>query len=254
MARETLGDQIDIHGGGRDLIFPHHENERAQSEGATGCTFARTWMHNGMLRFGGEKMSKSVGNIETLRAALDRHGAETLLLLLHRAHYRKPLDYTDDTLADARAACERLRESLARARRAAGGGDDDASAALVAEAEARADAFDAALDDDFSTPEGLAALFELASGLNRAVDAGAASAAALATAADILVERLDVLGLAGLDAGADEVPAEIAALLAEREAARAARDFARADAVRDRIAALGYVVKDTADGPVAERA
>ena len=247
MAMHELGEEFDVHGGGLDLIFPHHENERAQSNGA-GYPFARTWLHNGMLEFAGDKMSKSLGNVERLRDGLDEYGAETLLLLFAQAHYRSRLEYSPATLEQAQAGCERLREALTRARSAAAGDASDAGERLAAGAAAAVARFDEALDDDLSTPEAVAALFGLARDLNQAVDAGA-PADALAAAADLLVDRLDVLGLAALDGGAgDGPPAEIAALAEEREAARAARDFARADALRDEIAALGWEVRDTAQG------
>jgi cysteinyl-tRNA synthetase len=246
MAVRDLGPEFDVHGGGLDLIFPHHENERAQSTGA-GHPFARTWLHNGMLEFAGDKMSKSVGNVERLRDALDARGPETLLVLFAQAHYRSPLEYSETTLSQAAASADRLREALQRARSAAGDDDAQVGAALARAADEAAARFDAALDDDLATPEGLAALFGLARELNAAVDAGAPRGD-LDHALERLVSRLDVLGLAGLDAVADGPPAEVAALAEERDAARAARDFTRADALRDEIAALGWDVRDTPQG------
>jgi cysteinyl-tRNA synthetase len=246
MAMAHLGEQIDVHGGGLDLIFPHHENERAQSEGATGRRFAGTWLHNGMLRFGDEKMSKSLGNVERLADALDEWGAETLLLLFARAHYRSPMDYNDDTLGQARAAGEGLRESLRRLRTAAGDGSGDAL--IVDEAHRRAAAFDAALDDDLATPAAIAELFELSRLANRVIDSQALSTRGAATVADVLLSRLDVLGLAGYGSSDAEVPEEVVKLAEERRGARAARDFARADELRDEIAAAGFVVRDAGDG------
>ncbi|MEI6689474.1 MAG: cysteine--tRNA ligase [Thermoleophilia bacterium] len=254
MAMSALGEEIDIHGGGIDLKFPHHENERAQSEAMTGRPFARTWLHNGMLRFGGDKMSKSLGNIDRLSDALDREGNETLLSLFARAQYRSPLDYSPDSLEDARKSNDRLREALRRAARIAG----DAApvtrgplATAAAEADVR---FRAALDDDFGTPEGLAALFDLVRVLNAATDAGDASPADVAQARAVLIDCLWVLGLDGLGATADGPPAEAVALMQERETARAAKDFARADAIRDELKALGWVVQDLADGPELQQA
>jgi cysteinyl-tRNA synthetase len=252
MAREELGDGFDVHGGGLDLVFPHHENERAQSLGA-GEQFARRWMHNGMLRLSDEKMSKSLGNVEKLRDALARHGAETLCAYFASAHYRSPIDYTDAALEQARSTNDGFREALRSARRyvAAGGGGADAS--LAEGARTASKAFDAAMADDLGTPEALSALHALRRALSAGVGGGQASPASVAAAADELVACLDVLGLAGLDAsdaGSNGgLPAGIEALLAERQAARAAKDFARADAARDRIAALGYQVRDTPQGP-----
>ena len=248
MAMSALGEEIDIHGGGIDLKFPHHENERAQSEALTGRPFARTWLHNGMLRFGGDKMSKSLGNVDRLADALDREGPETLLSLFARAHYRSPVDYSPESLEDARRSNDRLREALRRAARAAGDAAPGAGplAAAAAEADAR---FRAALDDDFGTPEGLAALFDLVRALNAAIDAGDADAGDVAQARAVLVDCLAVLGLDGLATAAGGPPDEAVALMQERETARAERDFARADAIRDELRALGWVVQDLPDGP-----
>jgi len=254
MAMSALGEEIDIHGGGIDLKFPHHENERAQSEAMTGRPFARTWLHNGMLRFGGDKMSKSLGNIDRLSDALDREGNETLLSLFARAQYRSPLDYSPDSLEDARKSNDRLREALRRAARIAGDAapaDGGPLATAAAEADAR---FRAALDDDFGTPEGLAALFDLVRIVNAATDAGDASPADVAQARAILIDCLWVLGLDGLGATADGPPAEAVALMQERESAREAKDFARADAIRDELKVLGWVVQDLADGPELQQA
>ena len=249
MAMSALGEEIDIHGGGLDLKFPHHENERAQSEALTGRPFARTWLHNGLLRFGGDKMSKSLGNVERLSDALDREGPETLLSLFARAHYRSPVDYSPESLEDARRSNDRLREALRRAARAAGDAVPVAGGPL-AEAAAEADArFRSARDDDFGTPEGLAALFDLVRVLNAALDAGDAAPDDVAQARAVLVDCLRVLGLDGLAAAADGPPHEAVALMEERERARAERDFARADALRDELRALGWVVQDLPDGP-----
>jgi cysteinyl-tRNA synthetase len=249
MAEQLLGPGFELHGGGLDLVFPHHENERAQSEGAGHAPFARAWLHNGMLRIGAEKMSKSEGNIERLRDALDRVGPLTLCAFFASAVYRSPQDYDDEGLARAAASNDRFREALRNARRyaaAGGGGGGDALRAAAAEAGHR---FDAAMADDLDTPAALAALHGLARELNAAVAAGDAAPAAVEEAADELVARLDVLGLAGLDAQADgAVSAAARRLMHEREAARAARDFARADRLREELAHLGYAVRDTPQG------
>ncbi len=218
MAEKFLGREFAMHGGGRDLIFPHHENEVAQSRSA-GRPFAQVWAHNGMLRLAGEKMSKSEGNIDPLHAALDRWGAETLIMFMLRAHYASPVDYTDDVLEQARAACETLRNRL----REAPDGQPDPDSHLLARARE-------ALDDDFSTPQALAALF----------DAPAAEAPAAR-------ELLGVLGLGGLAADPDP-PAEVAELASRRQAARAAGDYAESDRLRDQIGAAGWEVRDAPDG------
>src|SRR5204863_3319798 len=198
MAERWLGTEFALHGGGRDLIFPHHENEIAQSQSG-GRPFARVWAHNGMLRLSGEKMSKSLGNIDPLHSALDRWGREAFLLFLLRGHYAAPIDYSDEALAQAAAAVETLRNRL----RDGEGGDDPALLDAVREA----------LDEDFNTPKALALLF----------DAPPASSGAVR-------EVLDVLGLGSLAVEA-RAPAELEAKRVERDQARGAGDFARADAL-----------------------
>jgi cysteinyl-tRNA synthetase len=267
MARAHLGEDFDVHGGGLDLIFPHHENERAQTEGATGGRFCRTWLHNGMLRFGGDKMSKSLGNVEALSDAIDAHGAETILMLFARGHYRSPLEYTDASMDEAARACDRFREALRAVDRALGDpGDADGQQAggtarrtdvagsggspLAEAAAAAATAFDAALDDDLATQVALAALYELVRAANAGLGDGSATPVGLEAARETLVSRLGVLGLAGLagDGAEASVPAEVRGWAEERLAARSARDFARADELRTRIAEAGFEARDTADG------
>jgi cysteinyl-tRNA synthetase len=250
MAREHLGDGFDVHGGGLDLVFPHHENERAQSEGAGAQPFARCWLHNGMLRLGDEKMSKSLGNVERLRDALDRVGRETLLAFFAGASYRMPIDYHERTLEQAAAVAERFRETLRNARRYARSPTAGSDAGVATVGRDAAAAFDAALADDLDTPAALAVLHGLASELNAAVADGDAAPAAVASAADDLCDALWVLGLHTLDPGAlaAEMPAGVVALAEERGRARAARDFARSDELRDEIARQGYVVRDTPQG------
>jgi cysteinyl-tRNA synthetase len=245
MAHAELGEDFDVHGGGLDLIFPHHENERAQSE-AAGERFARVWMHNGMLRLTGEKMSKSLGNIEGLAEALERVGRETLLVFFAQAHYRSPVDYSDSALEQASATAAGLREALRNARRyAAGGGNDATPPGDAADAFER---FAAYMADDLDTPRALAELHGLARDINVAVAGGEADPSGVAAAADLLVRALDVLGLASLDSN-EEASAEALALAEERATARSAGDYARADELRDRIAALGFSVRDTPQGP-----
>ena len=247
MAHEQLGEDFDVHGGGLDLIFPHHENERAQSE-AAGERFARVWMHNGMLRLTGEKMSKSLGNIDRLADALDRWGRETLLVFFAQAHYRSPVDYSRSALEGATAAAAGLREALRSARRYAATGAGGNDATIAATARDAFDRFVAHMADDLNTPRALAELHGLARALNTAAAGATADAEAVAGAADLLVRALDVLGLASLDEQA-ETSSEALELAVERAGARAAGDYARADELRDRIAALGFSVRDTAQGP-----
>ena len=214
MAEKLLGREFAVHGGGRDLIFPHHENEIAQSC-SIGRGFARVWAHNGLLRLAGEKMSKSEGNIDPLSDALDRWGAETLIMFMLQAHYASPVDYNDDALERAQAACETLRNRLR-----SGSGHDPAVAAAVCEA----------LDDDFATPRAVALLFR-----------------APPQARDTVADVLGVLGLGAL-AEADPAPAEVEDLAKARDEARVRRDYAESDRLREEIAARGWEVRDTAQG------
>jgi cysteinyl-tRNA synthetase len=245
MACVQLGEDFDVHGGGLDLIFPHHENERAQSE-AAGQRFARVWMHNGMLRLAGEKMSKSEGNIDGLAEAIERVGRETLLVLFAQAHYRSPLDYSEETLQQASATAAGLREALRNARRyAASSAGDPEPPEYARTAFAR---FTGYMADDLDTPRALAELHGLARDINVAVAEGAATPSGVAAAADQLARALDVLGLASLDREA-ETSEEALALAVQRATARAAGDYVRADELRGRIAALGFAVRDTPQGP-----
>jgi cysteinyl-tRNA synthetase len=232
MAEKELGADFAIHCGGSDLVFPHHENEIAQTEAARGLPLARIWMHNGMVRSDAEKMSKSLGNIFQLSEALDRFGAEAVVAYLSSGHYRQPLEFSEEALTQSAARLERIRNYLGSADEDEGGEEDP----FVAE---RREAFLAALADDFNTPRAWAAVFELVAEGNRRPLPGARGA---------LMEMLGLLGLESVAAGDDGADPEAEALLAEREAARAERDFARADELRDQLAALGWTVRDTPEG------
>ena len=249
MAERHLGLGFDVHGGGLDLVFPHHENERAQTE-ACGCgVLARRWLHNGMLRLQDAKMSKSKGNVERLHDALERLGGpETLLMYFAGAHYRSPVDYSEDALDQARASARSLREALRGARRALDGsaeGNDPAFRELALGAGA---AFDERMADDLDTPRALAVLHGLAGAINSDVAASAPDRVALSSALETLLLCLDVLGLASLGDEQD-VPPHVLDLASARESARRQRDFAESDRLRDEIAGLGFVVRDTASGP-----
>jgi cysteinyl-tRNA synthetase len=240
MAEAELGPSFAIHGGGSDLVFPHHENEIAQSEGA-GRPFARAWMHNGMVETDAEKMSKSEGNIFQLSEALDRYGREAVVDYLISGHYRQPLAFGPEQMEQAQARVERLRNFFREHGVPAAGGpvmgeDGVGEDEFVA---ARLGGFFDALADEFNTPRAMAEAFELVAEANRRELPGAPEA---------LREMLAIVGLDSLaetEAGGD---AEAEGLLAERERARAARDFARADEIRDRLAELGWEVRDSADG------
>jgi cysteinyl-tRNA synthetase len=240
MAEEILGLDFEIHGGGSDLVFPHHENEIAQTEAGRGRPLARLWMHNGMVSFQEEKMSKSVGNIRLLAGALDEIGRDTLLMYFLGGHYRQPLAFTDDQIRDAAARVARLRELGRRLPP-----DGPAVDAL----EPYAERFFDTLADDFNTPGALAALAGWIGEANRRLDAGEA------VGPGSLPEMLRVLGLENLLDLDDEAPDEDAqVLLDEREAARERKDFEAADAARDRLRELGWEVRDTAEGPRLVRA
>ncbi len=230
MAEKLLGTDFEIHSGGSDLIFPHHENEIAQTEAARGVPLARIWMHNGMVRTDAEKMSKSLGNIFQLSEAIDRFGPQAVVAFLSSGHYRQPLEFSEEVLEQAQARVERVRNFLADAPE---GGDPDP---FVAE---RREAFLAALADDFNTPKAWAELFDLIAEGNRRPLPGAR---------EVVAELLELLGLEALLEAGDGADAEAEDLLADRERARAERDFEAADLIRDRLAELGWQVRDTPDG------
>jgi cysteinyl-tRNA synthetase len=232
MAEKFLGPAFAIHGGGSDLIFPHHENEIAQTEAARGVPLARIWMHNGMIRMAEEKMAKSVGNIFQLAEALDRYGREALVAYLVSGHYRQPLEFSEEALEAAGQRVERVRNFVRTL-----GGEEVGEDGFAAE---RIEAFLTALADDFNTPRALAELFALVAEGNRRPVAGAREA---------LEEMLPLLGLESVLGAEDAVDPEAERLLREREEARAARDFERADRIRDELAARGWEVRDMDAGP-----
>ncbi|MFC0712063.1 cysteine--tRNA ligase [Azorhizophilus paspali] len=244
MSTCCLGETFDIHGGGPDLVFPHHENEIAQSEAATGKRYANIWMHAGAVRVDGEKMSKSLGNFFTIREVLEKYHPEVVRYLLVSSHYRSPINYSEDSLREARAALERFYNALKVLPAAQPTGGD----AYVAR-------FNAAMDDDFNTPEACAVLFELAREVNRLRDTHLQSAASLAARLKELGGLLGVLQLepeAFLQAGAaDRVDAaEVEALIAARLAARAEKNWAESDRIRDRLAAMGVLLEDGKNGTI----
>jgi cysteinyl-tRNA synthetase len=236
MAEEILGVDFEIHGGGSDLVFPHHENEIAQTEAARGEPLARLWMHNGMVEMGDEKMAKSVGNIRLLHGALEQFGREAFLMWTVGAHYRKPVAYTEETLADAARAVERVRELIRRL---------DPAGPSIPELDGFVERFFDQLADDFNTPAARAELFAWVAEANRRIDAGQS------VGPGGLREMLHAFGLESLldESDGDGAPEEIERLAAEREEARGARDFERADRLRDELAAQGWEIRDTAEGP-----
>lgn len=233
MAETLLGTEFAIHGGGLDLVFPHHENEIAQTEAARGLPLAKIWMHNGMIRTGPEeKMAKSEGNVFLLHHAVDRFGPEVVIDFLISGHYRQPISFGEQALEQAAARNERIRDFFRDAERV----DGEPDPFVVA----RRDGFLDALADDFSTPRAIAELYDLVSEGHRRPLAGAHRVAE---------ELLDVVGLGSLGRTAEESDPEAERLAAEREEARRQRDFERADRLRDELAARGWEVRDTDAGP-----
>jgi cysteinyl-tRNA synthetase len=242
MAEAELGSSFAIHGGGSDLVFPHHENEIAQSEGA-GRPFARAWMHNGMVETDAEKMSKSEGNIFQLSEALDRYGREAVVDYLISGHYRQPLAFGPEQMEQARARVERLRnffrENPAKGEPGEGPPEQQPGGSAGPSPGSRLDAFKDALADDFNTPRAMAEAFELVGEANRNEASGAP---------EELRRMLELVGLESLAEAAAAADVEAEGLLAERERARVAKDFGRADEIRERLAQLGWEVRDGADG------
>jgi cysteinyl-tRNA synthetase len=230
MAEEVLGVPFEIHGGGTDLVFPHHENEIAQTEAARGKSLSRAWMHNGMVQLGEEKMAKSVGNIRLLHGALDEFGRDAFIMWMVGAHYRKPVAYSEEALEEATRATERIRDAVRRL-------DPDAEGL-----DEFVDPFLDALADDFNTPKARALLFDWCAELNRRIDQGQQ------VGPGRLAEMLYLLGLETLMETDEEAPEELRRLAAEREEARASRDFGRADEIRDQLAEAGWEIRDTPEG------
>ena len=278
MVHRYLGTPIDIHGGGSDLAFPHHENECAQATCCWHQGFANTWMHTGMLLVDGEKMSKSLGNFFTLKEVLDQHSAAALRLLMLQTHYRSPLDFSWERLEGAENSLERIATCMENlvwaAKHASGKADAERAAALIAAAEHAAAEFEAAMHDDFNTAGAVAAYFQLVTEANTYLDevggvadeeACYACSAGIAGAFAVLgvelrepKEELPV-GLLGVAAGlvgytGDSVDEAAEAVLAARAEARAAKDWGRADAIRDQLRDMGLVVEDTAAGSRIKRA
>ena len=256
MATKYLGDTIDIHGGGQDLTFPHHENEIAQSEACTGHTFAHYWLHNGFVTIGkqDEKMSKSLGNFVLLRDLLEAYNPMVIRYMLATTHYRRPLRYDEAVITEAQANVNKLRESIRRLKHR----QDQASADLedhetwLTEINGIQEQFVTAMDDDFNASNGITALFDLVKSLNRYLELEVTSQAVLSLYDKVLHDLLAVFGL-DLEDKSNSIDQEIEALIEERRQARANKDFARSDAIRDQLKEQGILLDDTPQGTVWKR-
>lgn len=250
MNRKYLGKTIDIHCGGQDLIFPHHENEIAQSECANGCTFSKYWMHNGYINVDNVKMSKSLGNFKTVREIADVYGYEVIRYFLISAHYRTPINYNLEIVEQCRASLDRLytcRESLDFAIKNATeqtSSDDDK---MISELAERRIQFVAAMDDDLNTADGISALFDLTKDINTKILDKQVSKAVCEYAAALFDELSDVLGLL-YNRKENDLDSDIEALIEERQQARKNKDWATADRIRDELKAKGIILKDTPQG------
>jgi cysteinyl-tRNA synthetase len=260
MSTKYLGQPFDLHGGGEDLIFPHHENEIAQSEGGAGAPFVRHWLHHAFVRINDEKMSKSLGNFLTIEQVLGRMPAEALRLFLTSTHYRSPLDLNEQALAEASRACARLHEAAARLEEALGGAVAERGVGPESVSAVRDD-FVAAMDDDLNSARAVGVLFEEVREINRLLDAGIADRALLTAHQRTLVQLADVLGVLRSPAAAyieaekgrhlatsGVDVAEVERLIGERAAARQGRDFRRADEIRAELLARGIALKDSPEG------
>lgn len=248
MNRRYLGKTIDIHCGGQDLIFPHHENEIAQSECANGCTFSKYWMHNGYINVDNVKMSKSLGNFKTVREIAEVYGYEVIRYFLISSHYRSPINYNLEIIEQCKSALDRLytcRESLDFAIKNANDMEDDTE--LVNLLNSRREQFIAAMDDDLNTADGVAAVFDLVKDINTKILDKAVSKNVCEIAAKVFDELCDVLGIL-YNRKSNDLDSEIEALIAKRQEARANKDWATADKIRDDLKARGIILKDTPQG------
>ena len=252
MSKKYLGDTIDIHAGGQDLQFPHHENEIAQSEAHSGKAFAHYWMHNGYINIDGIKMSKSLGNFKTVRDLLQVYDGEVLRFLILSGHYRGPIDFGEEILTQSQNGLLRMRNAKANLQHMAGSGTGNMSESektVLAGLDKYRQQFIEAMDDDLNTADAISAVFELITAVNTAVREGASKEFAQ-KCLDLLMELATVLGLLQQDVSKEvtEVEPEIQALIDERQAARAEKNFVRADEIRDQLKERGITLKDTPQG------
>ena len=256
MIKQYLGDTIDIHGGGQDLIFPHHENEIAQSEAANGCTFCNYFVHNAFVNIDGEKMSKSLGNFFTIRDIVKKYPYNVIRFFILLGHYRSPINFSDELLAAAQTSLGRISNCVRNADFVLNGGnlagDAEADSVLAEAVTAATDSFKAHMDDDLNSADAITDIFNLVRQVNTSAQEGKVSADGLKKARDKIVELTGVLGIL-LDLE-DEIPEEITELANKRAEAKKAKDYALADQIRDEIQSKGYIVKDVPGGFKIEKA
>ena len=258
MIREFLGETIDIHGGGQDLIFPHHENEIAQSEAANGCPLANFWVHNAFVNVDGEKMSKSLGNFFTIRDIVKSYPYNVIRFFILLGHYRMPINFSDQLLESAKTSLERISTCVnnidfllkSGGTKAAHAEGDEA---FLASVDAAAESFVAHMDDDLNSADAITDIFTLVKAANTAAASDNVSGEALKTAADKIRELTGVLGIELFGAEEEAIPAEIEELVNARTEAKKAKNFAEADRIRDELKEKGYIVKDTPNGPQVEK-
>ena len=256
MIKQYLGDTIDIHGGGQDLIFPHHENEIAQSEAANGCTFCNYWVHNAFVNIDGEKMSKSLGNFFTIRDIAQKYPYNVIRFFILLGHYRSPINFSDELLAAAQTSLGRISNCVRNAEfvlsSGSFAGDEEADKQLSDAVNAASESFVSHMDDDLNSADAITDIFNLVRQTNTSAQEGKVSAAALKAAKDKILELTGVLGIV-LDLE-DEIPEEITELANKRAEAKKAKDYAEADRLRNEIQAKGYTVKDVPGGFKIEKA
>ena len=250
MSKKYLGEQIDIHAGGEDLIFPHHENEIAQSEAANGKEFARYWMHNGFLNIDNRKMSKSLGNFFTVREISEKYDLQVLRFFMLSAHYRSPLNFSAELMESARTSLERILTAAENLRFLSKNAGEETlteeEKGLLEKADEYIQGFERAMDDDFNTADAIASVFELVKFINTTAD-GNRSKEYLDTLYDLLFKLTDVLGII-IDKKEEMLDADIEAMIEKRQAARKERNFALADQIRDELLAKGIILEDTREG------
>jgi len=251
MSNRYLGETIDIHCGGQDLIFPHHENEIAQSEGANGCRFVRYWLHNGFINIDKQKMSKSLGNFFTVREASEVYGYENIRMFMLMSHYRSPLNYSGDILIQSKHALERIKTAKSSLEFIKASGSDDIKdneIEFLSSITAYRERFIEAMDDDFNTADAISVIFELVRESN-SVAAGPEPSKELANKTlKVFNELVDILGLIYTDTDDDELDEKVEQLIRERKNARENKNWAEADAIRDKLSDMGIILEDTPQG------